>query len=460
MSTEVWFRNPYNYIRELVEVGHLNIAWDRGILVKRGIEPIKFAMTFCSGMDYRILTIGNQGSAEYRPGTDWTHPVAVYPTWSYGEDSIILEEMMEHPLGEDEEACNDDTVRDDERPVLGQPHRVIITDMPNAQSGTGRNFLRYLKILQEDHPECIIHVHGLYGWKTAFGLGFGAADVQPRDAAQKGRVHLPAGQVEKFERVVQKPQWAAALGFKPADLENPKQRCIFNIKSAIWAGEHYTELFKFKTQHGGSVDYQSSDADFTPEETAVAVRGKAQPGDKQVCDMCSLADKCKYYRSGAVCTVPGAEPVKLAQLFRTRDADQIINGLSMIVGAGAERLERTMQIEEDLGDFDPEVSKMMGQVFDQGVKLAKLLEPQRFSPGSKVQVNVGQGGAASISTANPRELVKNIFRELEAQGIPRENITEDMIKGAMEAMVNPERQHQAISGTTIQGETVPEKDAS
>lgn len=463
MSTEVWFRNPYNYIRELVEVGHLNIAWDRGLLVKRGIEPIKHAMTYCSGMDYRILAIGAQGSAEYVPGRDWNNPVAVYPTWKYGEDSIILEDMIEYPIGTDEEACNDDTVRDDERPVLGQPHRVIITEIPNVKSGSGRAFLRYLKVLQEDHPECIIHLHGLYGWKTAFGLGFGAADVAPREAAQKGRVHLPSGSVEKYERLTNKPQWTAALGFKPADLENPKARCIFNIKSAIWAGEHYTELFKFKTRMGGTVDHQTPDNDFVPEQTISPLSSpqKAMPGDKQVCDMCSLADKCKYYRDGAVCTVPGAEPVKLASLFQTRDADSIIDGLQMIMGAGAKRLERTMQIEADLGDMDPEVSKMMGQIFDQGVKLAKLLEPQRFSPGSKVQVNVGAGGAASVSNSSPRELVKNVIRELESQGIPRDKITNEMVQGVLEGMINPERQHQALEGP-VQGEVIPprEEDAS
>lgn len=453
MATEVWFRNPHDYIRELVEVGHLNIAWDRGLLVKRGIDPIKHAMTYCGQLPYRVLAVGTQGTAEWQNGDLPSKPRAVYPTWGYGEDSIILEQMIEFPIGKDEDACSDDTVRPDERPSLGQPHRVIITDMPDSRNGQGRQFLRYLKVLQEDHPECIIHIHGLYGWQTAFGLGFGAADVEPRTAAQKGRVHLPSGGVEKYERLVSKPQWAAALGFKPADLEVPRNRCIYNIKSAIWAGQNYVEMFKFKTRadKAAAVDHESPDDKFEQIETQSHMSSPQKPesGDKQLCDMCSLADKCKYARSGAVCTVPGAEPVKLANMFKTRDADSIIDGLTMIAGAGAERLERSMQLEQDLGDIDPEVNKMMAQLFDQGVKLAKLIDPKRFSPGSKVQVNVGEGGAVAVGSANPRDLVKNVVRQLEQQGIDRKDITPEMIQGALEGMINPAQETKSIEGAVI-----------
>ena len=177
----------------------------------------------------------------------------------------------------------------------------------DLSTSAGRSFLRYLKTLQEDYPQAIIHVHGLYGWKVAFGMGFGAADVEPRSAAQKGRVHLPSGAEEKYERVVSKPQWAAALGFKPADLEIPRNRCMYNIKSAVWAGKHYVELFKFKTKGEGSGDYTSSDEDHVPaaaKKYLTTSPQKIEEGDKMLCDTCSLQNTCKYFRSGAVCTVP------------------------------------------------------------------------------------------------------------------------------------------------------------
>jgi hypothetical protein len=132
----------------------------------------------------------------------------------------------------------------------------------------------------------------------------------------------------------------------------------------------------------------------------------------------------------------------------TRNADDIIDGLSLITSAGANRLERSMKVEQAIGDVDPDVTKMMAQVFDQGVKLAKLLEPQRFSSGSKVQVNVG-GAAAEVSTANPRQLAASIVQALVAQGVPRDKITPDMISGFLENMANPDAGMKAIQGSVL-----------
>lgn len=454
MPTEVWFRNPHDYIRELVEVGEYKIAWDRGLLHKKGIDPIKHAdLYFANAFPYRILCVGTQGTAEYRVGDTLEAPSAVYPTWAYGEDSVILEEMLAHPYGEDLEACNDLSVAGDERPILGQEHRVVVTDVPNTQHGPGRQFIRFLKGLQAEYPRAIIHLHGTYGWKIAFGMGFGAADVEPRTAAQKGRVHLPAGSVEKYERIFAHPQWASNLGFQPADLKDPKNRCKFNIKSAVWAGAYYTEMFKFRTRGGAEeVDHTSSDADFEPQTTPGrnASRSiKIKDGDQQLCDTCSLQNTCKYFRIGAVCTVPGAEPVRLARMFNTRNADDIIDGLGTLLATNTNRLERGLAYEEIDGEIDPEVSKIVGQVFDQGVKLAKLLEPGRFAGGAKVQVNVGSGGAAAVTTGNPRQLVAQVVRELEQQGIPRDKITPDMVQGALEGMLNADTAQKSIAGTVL-----------
>lgn len=451
MATQVWFRNPDNYIRELIECGEYLVTWDRGYVVKKRIDPIQHAeLYFGNAFPWRILLVGTQGTAEYRAGS--TTPVAVYPTWQYGEDSIILEEMLSRPYGEDMEACLDQSVSPDERPVPGQEHRVIITELPPVNTGPGKAFIRYLKDLQEEYPKAIIHVHGTYSWKQALGMDFGAADIDPRTTAQKGRVHTPSGSILEYERLVAKPQWALALGFKPADLAIPRNRCMYNIKSAVWAGAHFTELYKFKIKPDGKIDYNSSDSEFVPAETKTPFMissSKGVDGDKMLCDTCSLQDKCKYFRSGSVCTVPGAEPVKLSRMFKTRDADTIIDGLGTLLAANTNRLERGLQFEDVDGDLNPEVSKMMGQVFDQGVKLAKLLEPQRFSPGSKVQVNVGTGGATAVSGANPRQLVASVMRELEQQGIPRDKITPEMVQGVLEGTINPEAHQKAIAGTVV-----------
>lgn len=455
MPTEVWFRNPHNYVRELVECGEHKVAWDRGILIKKNIDPAKHALLYF-GITYpfRLLLIGEQGTVEL----DAEHmtmesPKAVYPTWKYGDSAELLEDLCARPVGQDLELCNDKSVPADERPVWGQEHRVVIIEVPNARSGPGRAFLRHLKELQEDYPNCIIHVHGLYGFNQIFGMGFRSGDVEPRIVAQKGKVILPSGSEKKYEHVQANAKWVTNLGFKPVDLEDPKKRCMYNIKSAVWAGEHYSQLFNFRVKGNGEVpDTETPDASFVPATTKSNFTGaaKKQDGDQFLCDSCSLSNDCKYYREGAVCSVPGAEPTQLSRFFKTRNADDIIDGLSMIVGKNAERLEQGIRGEEIDGTLDPEVSKMMGQVFDQGTKLAKLIDPN-LAGGPKVNINVGQGGSVSAEF-NPKQFVAQAVKELEARGIPREDITQEMIQGMLTGMNNKPAALQSVHGTVVQHE--------
>jgi hypothetical protein len=454
VSTEVWFRNPDNYIRELVEVEVGNIVWDRGLLVKKSIDPDKHAgLYFGRAIPFRVLVVGTQGTAELDIDHSMSKPKAVYPTWAYGEEVELLEEMVERPVGNEERYCLDTSVPPDERPVWGQEHRVVITDLPLANTGQGRKFMRFLKELQEDHPECIIHVHGLYSFRVAFGMGYRAADIEARTVAQKGKIILPSGKEELYERAVQHPKWITQLGFKVSDMSVPRNRCMYNIKSALWAGEHYAELYKFRVvgQKGSTPDITSSELEYKPPETKSHMLKPRKPseGDQFLCDTCSLQLDCKYFRDGAVCSVPGAEPTELARYFKTRDSDQIIDGLGTLMAAQTRRLERGLQEEEDFG-LDPEVTKMMNQLFEQGVKLAKLLNPD-LRGGAKIAINTG-GGAAAVSMGNPKQFIASIIRELELQGVPRDKITPAMIQGMMSGMAQPAERQRAIEGEVVASE--------
>lgn len=460
MSTEVWFRNPGDYIRELVEAQANRVAWDRGYIAKKKIDPDKHAsLYFSRAIPWEALVIGTQGTAHINADNPMSKPLAVYPTWAYGDDAEILEEVIVKPVGEDITICGDTSLPADERPVLGQPHRVVVTDLPVATSGPGRRFLRFLKELQEDNPQCVIHVHGLYSFKMAFGLGFAAADYEPRSAAQKGKLHLPSGREEKFEKAQANPQWVNVLGFKPADMQVPRNRCIYNIKSALWAGENYEKLYKFNTgsSRGQQVDTTTPDSDYQPKETRspFSKQPVKQEGDQFACNTCSLANTCKYYREGAVCSVPGAEPTPLARFFQTRDSGMIIDGLGVLMAAQTRRLESAMREEEEFGEQTPEVTKQLGQIFDQGIKLAKLVDPN-LRGGVKVNVNTGGGPAAvGVTAADPRALVAEIIRSFEQQGFARTAITEDMIKGALEGMVNNANKQRAIEGTVTASQVEP-----
>jgi hypothetical protein len=435
MASEAWFYNPHSYVKELAECGVGNVAWDRGSLIKRHIDPIKHAdLYFGAAIPWRSILVGPQGAAEYQRGCTPDKPVAVYPVWEYGDDFGILEELVESPLGEDEASCTQDG-EPDEIPVFGQEHRVIITRLPPANTGPGRKFLTLLRELQEDHPEAILHLHPAGSWRTAFGYGLRAASVEARLPAQKGKVILPTGAEKPHDYLFSNAKWARILDFKPSDLTVPRNRCMYNIKSAIWASKNYTELIRYKTNRSGDLvpDVDTPDSMFIPEETKSPLpTGVAKKsGDMVTCDTCSLQDKCVHYREGAVCSLPHAEPVELSAMFGSRDSNVILDGLATLLSSQAKRLKRGMRSEVLDGEIDPKVTALANSIFNQGVQMAKLVDPN-LRAGAKVQVNVnGQTASAQVLTATPQQMMAGIIAELEQRGIPRSQITPDMIKGLL-----------------------------
>jgi hypothetical protein len=447
VRTETWFRNPDNYVRELVDAGHRLVVWDRGYLAKKKIDPVRHANNYFAGYPFRILEVGDptQGCAEYLPGTTHGKPAAVYPVVSFSEDKdpvSVLEELLGSSTGENSELCHDLSTPERERPVFGQEHRVVVTDLPDMSTGRGRAVARALRDLQADYPEAIVHVHGLYSWHTLFGFGFRSVDFEPRSTAQKGKIFLPMGKEIKYEAAGILVNWVSLLGFKPVELSDPKRRCIYNIKSALWAADNYTEnqRIRFKrNMSAGPADTSSPDAEFKP-ETTVAVRTgpkvAALPTDKVTCDTCSLANGCKVYRAGAVCSLT-KEGKSLAEMLRSRDSSQIIDGLGAIVGKQAERLERAMEDEEEFQELSPEVTGMLNATFKNGVTLAKLIDPG-LRAGPKVAVNVGPGaGNVSVGMAvSPQQLMAGVIAELEAMGIERKDITPPMVQNILRRMNN------------------------
>lgn len=452
--TEVWFRNPHNYIRELAEVGAGRIIWDRGLVIKRRIDPLKHAAIYFAGRDWRVMLAGEQGTAEYTKDSGNT-PVGVYPTWDASQEELpLLEEMMQYPVGDDADACNDPTLPADQKPIAGQEHRVVVINLPKAYTIPGRAFIRKLKELQEDYPECKLHVHGLYSWRISFGMGFGATDVDPRTNAGKGKVTLPSGKEMFAEQTVSCPQWVTMLGMKPVDLtREPRNRCIYNIKSAIWASENFMDNVAFASRAA-----PGQPAPDTTSKAPVPIEVKsqrpfsapvvAQPSDKINCDTCSLQNSCKYYRQGSVCSVPGSEPAALAKHFKTRDSGQIIDGLGTLLALQARRLDKGVAEENVYGELDPEVTKLANQLFSNGVKFAKLIDPSLNGPN--VQVNVGgAANTAAIQASTPNQVLGGIVRELERRGISRDQITPDMVGNLIAEMAGAGNAPQAIEGRVL-----------
>jgi hypothetical protein len=452
MATEVWFRDPYNYVRELIECGQGLIAWNRGVLIKRSIDPVSWAQLYYGeSMPVRQLCIGSQGTAEVGPGRGLDHPIAVYPTWTYGDPLVYLEDMLARPVGQDMHACTDLNLARDERPVFGQEHRVVVTGLPNLSSGLGRNLITILKHLQEDHPEANLMLHGTYSFKMCFGLGFRSADVEPRTGAASGTLLLANGAEANYKRVQKEPTWLKAVGMTPGDLDVPRNRCIFNIRSAVWSAANLAKVKNFRSTRHENVDTKTPDVNYVmPEGRNIIPAKLGRVGTKVVCNACTLQLSCKQFRRDEVCSLTDSDTGKLARLFGTRDSRGIVDGLQALAMLQANRLETAVSIEEELGDISPEVSKLINSLFSQGVTLAKLLDPTLRGGGVKVQVGVVNGQAtAAVSTSTPAELTGNVVRALEAQGIPRDKITPQMVMATIEGMGNPENVQRAVEGTVI-----------
>lgn len=428
MATEVWIRNPLTCIRECAELLFPRIAWDRGYVYKMNLDPVKHAeVHYPTAVQYRLLMIGDQGAAELRRGRGMSNPYAVYPVWECGTSSIVeLEEMLAHPR-------LPDGSRPDERGVEGQDHRVVLTRTPSARTHQGQALIGTLRDLQYEYPNSIMHLHGSYSIRTAFGSGLGSADWEPTADSSKGRVVLGSGKIIPWEKGIEYPLWIANSGYRLSQLDVARNRTMFNIRSAIWAGKYHDENIAFRVRPNKAevVDYESTD--FVP-RTVNKVHGRGgsslepQDGDRFLCNKCSLAKTCRYFREGGVCTIPDSETAGLARYFKTSDSDQIIQGLGRLMEKNIERVDRGIKAEIAEDELDPEVTKIMKMLLDSGTRLAKLVNPA-LAGGTKVGVfvggatQVGAGGGA----ATEKQIIANAMAELQEQGIAREDMDAEMV---------------------------------
>lgn len=426
MSTDVYFRNPDNYIRECVEVNARLIAWDRGYLVKKRIEPNRFAdLHYPASIEYTMLAIGDQGTAHLDRTHSLAAPLAVYPTWEYGEDDMeLLLELLANPVGLDQKACEDKRRPADERPVFGQKHMVVIIRPPDAGHGVGRKFFRLLSELQDEFPDAQIHVHGLYSYRVLFGLNFTSVDIDPRSHAAKGKVVLGNGRQATYEVAQSTPQWVTVLGMNPAELKVARNRCMFNIKSAWWAAGNYRENTAFRVAGKHYVDPDAHTAVPATVASSKSSSTAATVGDKFLCDSCSIRDSCKYFRSEGVCSIPGSETAPLIKLFKSRDAEDIMNGLGEVMARQVGRLESGMASEDFMSELDPEVTKIAALLLTQGVKLAKLRSPELASAGA-TRINLGFINGAPVS---PNAMAAQMVAQLEADGYTRDQITPELMQ--------------------------------
>jgi hypothetical protein len=216
----------------------------------------------------------------------------------------------------------------------------------------------------------------------------------------------------------------------------------------MWGGENFLRAVKFRTTGKDNPDTESPTALMELQEVNHYAAGlKGKPGDKFICATCSLADKCKFYREGSICTLPKAESNDLAKMFGSRDADMIIDALGALVKANSRRLQMGIENEQEEDELDPKISSLLDDIFKQGTNLAKLVDPQRFAPG-KVKVDFTDN-RTQIMAGNPSQMIASVVRDLELQGFERHEITKDMIAGVLASLTNGGPARAAIEGTVV-----------
>lgn len=429
LSPEVWMRNPRNYIRECVEVGVSRFVWDSGSLRKGNIDPYKFHELYNGIVQpWDAIIIHKENAVHLGTGRSETNPIGGYPVWYYGQPMERLEDLIAHPVGESTRLVNGSKPID-WNPVKGQAHRIVIVNIPPVGTGHGRQFIRLLDEMQEEYPEVTLHLHSLYSYRTMFGLNFKSVDCDPRTIAQKGRVYLPTGKEVYFESTLGEPHWVTLLGMRPVELRIPRNRCIYNIKSMTWAAEHFKDAVKIETRNADHATDPNDPKSKVPTSKSIMVRRiRPSDGDKYLCNVCTLQTACKYFREGAVCIVPGSEPLELAKFFKTRDSDTIIDGLGTLLAAQTHRLEKALETEEVSKELLPETTKIINTLFDRGVKLAKLVNPALAAAGAnKFNFNFGDTNNTQINAGTPQALMAAIVEEFVKRGIPRASITPEMV---------------------------------
>jgi hypothetical protein len=448
--TEVWIGNPRAYIIEALDEGFTRFSWHAGHMKMNGTEALSWFRTATMGYSRkcRFLLVDHYGAAEYSPFTPYDKPIAVYPSWTPEESWDNLIWLMENNPGEDENYYDDDTVAPAMRVVKGQAHRVVI-----HRIGSGgidqQTLLLQLRDLQLRYPKVDMFISGVRQHTYVLGYGFGSADWCPSNVTPTGgttrQILLPSGKVVGYPGCFSPryDDWYALVGWSSSDLIEGRDFLRYNLRAFAWAAVNWNRVVPFATVYNGKKNFLPEGTITMPDSVMKlpAARRRLMRNlgpiagelDQFQCDTCILQNACTLYRAGSVCIVKGSETVGLAENFGSRSSSVIINALGELMKRQVSRLEEAEEAEEASGELDPEVTKMYKSIFSQGVTLAKLVDPE-LNKGTQVNVNVGVATgttAQQVAQADPRQLVAGIVRELEAQGIPREEITSDMIKGVL-----------------------------
>ncbi len=458
-QTEVWFRAPLPYLSEARELGVKNFAMDKLYMQKRRIDnPVAWAsLNFGLDSDWRFLEIDHHTRAAYLWEAGSRNYTGVFPIYSCTQPLTRLISLIEDPWYDSDKQFFT-------RKPDYQDHVIVVTDLPSLSNPSplspAKRMYQELSQIQEDNPEVKLIIHGSYSFSNMFGLEFKAVTYEPGNAAGAGKIFLPCGRSVTFARDKYAPKlgyWYNLLGSTYARLKADKvERRLYNIRSGLFAGRYYKRIDRFRVSRGLENMLEPSVEEFIKTNSMVFTSSMAaQPGDRVVCDDCSLWLGCKLYREGAICAVPNSPMKDVAKLFKNRDADSITTALTALAAANVERIESAMEAEAEAvngdegGGIDPDLTRLMESTFKMGDRLLQIVDPSQRPGKTAVAVQVNNGAQrVEITQGQPQQQVAHIYKMLEDQGYARADITPDLVAEVLANMGKPE----LGTGKVIQGE--------
>jgi hypothetical protein len=481
MATEFWLRNPQRSVRQAIAEGVERYVFDQALVNWQRQSPHAFMREHFLGTGLNPLYVlqGDQGARLYSMFTTPDQPIAVWPTWDPSQELDLLEHYLALPQGEDIYLCGDDEIDSSIRPVFDQEHRVFITGGLRMQTGPQKDkIIGEIRQLCAGYPNAIVHLSGALTFGTMFNWGWQSVDWCTDEARVYGNIILPNGIKLRFasDDLMLYSDWIEMVGFTVERLSRHRNEQVqFHIRSALWAAENFDRDLRTKRRYtpnlaGASAlpstwASQNTNAQrnwrksSTIASRALPMLNKAD-GDKAFCDYCVLSTSCKLARAEQVCGLEETEMGELAKHFKTRNSDQIIDGLTDLIVMQADRMERSVAAEDVEGEDGPssEVTRQMNSVFSNATALAKLLNPNLNGKGTTVNnqtLNIN-GGNIPFSSGNPREVMAAIVKELTMAGIPRDEITADMIKAVLRQGSDQQTDQQALEGVIVQNTSAKE----
>lgn len=460
-TPDVYLQDPFFYLPEALEAGFDRFIISQQGAMGTGIEALSFmrANGLHAGRDIKFLLVDRHGATEYSIFSTYDKPLAVYPVWSGNDRFEDLIDLIEKPIGQDSRAYDNSYIPLNLRPIKNQPHKILIRQPvktnPHTMTSEERRvekdrFAVQMSNIQRMYPDVEIIFTGSTRFDVLLGHGFSSVGYRLHEGDNTGwtpRMVLPNGKLLAGEGIFE-PAWAdwfELVGWRQEDLYNSRQATRFALASLAWARRYFNSVIPFV--HNGSSRknilspefWEARGVDFKLPKNRRNLMHNSKLNladyDRFACDTCILQTSCKLFRQGSICVVKGSEGVALADSFGTRNVDKLLGGLVKLVEKQAARLDDSIKAEEDAGEINPEVTKQFNNLFANGVKLAKLLDPSlNGGPSVSVNVGVGAGGIAAISTANPKQVVARVIEELESSGIAREDITPEMIQGFLKNM--------------------------